>query len=56
MMPAKNIVMAIAFIICIMRRLMFVGLLGSFFLKKYIITKLIKAPLNSAAFMNTIKK
>jgi hypothetical protein len=34
-MPARNIIMAIALITCITLRLKLVGLLGSFFLKKY---------------------
>jgi len=36
MTPAKNIMMAIAFMVCITLRLKLVGLFGSFFLKKYI--------------------
>jgi len=35
MMPAMNIIMAIALIVCITFRLKLVGLFGSFFLKKY---------------------
>jgi hypothetical protein len=35
-MPATNIMMAMALIVCITFRLKLVGLLGSFFLKKYI--------------------
>lgn len=35
-MPSKNTVIAMAFIACITFRLKLVGLLGSFFLKKYI--------------------
>jgi len=34
--PAKNMIMAIALIVCITLRLKLVGLFGSFFLKKYI--------------------
>jgi hypothetical protein len=35
-MPSKNTVMAIALMVCITFRLKLVGLLGSFFRKKYI--------------------
>ena len=35
-MPSKNMIIAIALMVCITLRLKFVGLLGSFFLKKYI--------------------
>ena len=35
-MPSKNTKMAIALMVCITLILKFVGLLGSFFLKKYI--------------------
>jgi len=35
-MPSKNIIIAIALMVCITLRLKLVGLLGSFFLKKYI--------------------
>lgn len=34
--PAKNIIMAMVLMVCITLRLKLVGLLGSFFLKKYI--------------------
>ena len=34
--PAKNIIMAMALMVCITLRLKLVGLFGSFFLKKYI--------------------
>jgi hypothetical protein len=34
--PSRNIIMAIALMVCITLRLKFVGLFGSFFLKKYI--------------------
>lgn len=37
MMPAKNMITASALIKCIARRLKLLGLLGSFFLKKYIV-------------------
>ena len=33
--PSKNIIIAIAFMVCITLRLKLVGLFGSFFLKKY---------------------
>ncbi len=35
-MPPKNMMMAMALIICITFKLKFIGLFGSFFLKKYI--------------------
>jgi hypothetical protein len=35
-MPNKNMIMAIALIVCITLKLKLVGRLGSFFLKKYI--------------------
>ena len=35
-MPSKNIIIAIALMVCITLRLKLVGLFGSFFLKKYI--------------------
>jgi len=34
-MPAKNMMIAMAFMVCITLRLKLVGRLGSFFLKKY---------------------
>ncbi len=36
-MLAKNIIMAVALMACITRKLKLVGRLGSFFLKKYIV-------------------
>ena len=36
MIPSTNIIIAMALIVCITFRLKLVGLLGSFFLKKYI--------------------
>jgi hypothetical protein len=36
MIPSKNMMMAIALMVCITFRLKLVGLFGSFFLKKYI--------------------
>lgn len=35
-MPSRNIIIAMALIVCITFRLKLVGLFGSFFLKKYI--------------------
>jgi len=47
-MPPRNIIMAMALMICITLRLKLVGLLGSFFLKKYMnkFNKKKKAPRN----------
>jgi hypothetical protein len=52
MIPARNIMMAIALIVCITFRLKLVGLFGSFFLKKYInkINKKRRLPGNREAF------
>ena len=52
MMPAMNIIMAIALIVCITFRLKLVGLFGSFFLKKYMnkFSKKKKALRNRRAF------
>jgi hypothetical protein len=53
-MPARNIIIAIALITCITFRLKLVGLLGSFFLKKYMnkFSKKKKALRNRRAFCN----
>jgi len=39
-MASKNRIIAVALMACITRRLKLVGLLGSFFLKKYMLAKL----------------
>lgn len=51
-MPATNIIIAVALIVCMTLRLKLVGLLGSFFLKKYIskFSKKKKASRNRKAF------